>query len=485
MVEISISGSNVTFRTPFSEKYNLIQIFKGIFDEFIGKNSPVDFLASGFQHKSCRDIWHIDKSLAINTDDVTPALINGCWMGANHGQSAGVAVYSPGHGKDYTDLGSLWEDEKGIKWTLINVLDGDGMIFMSENIGNSKCDYKFASEISGKLTYISHGVHTNSFEIERQSGNHQIHRSYRHLNRGVYAVCGDTRTKVYTGHSGCDYAEIIDEYEIINPATLCDGLRADRPEGGYTAPQDLAKGEAMFHYLAIYRIMSDGTVVIEFKYKPLCDINASLYLGFMYQERCNAGGGIYRYIPKLLPFTENDITFDFSVPINSSAEPFVKSFYTTKEYFENPDSPPDRQIDFIKDEDGNNFAAFAGGYIPVHDGHPDIRKNNINFSNHILLTRKTYPFIGSRDNLGEMHGVGYKKYFDAQNDSHSLYTVPFEGKKYLYIDFFAQDKVEYDVTDTDVTLFEKSENVTYETKDGKLYVTGNKGYFVAILSERK
>ncbi len=473
-MDFSIFGQELSIKTSFSDKYDLIQMFRGIKDYQFDSNSPVDFRGAGLQRKNSIDMWHFEIPLAITTDEAIPIWINGDFAGGNHGRCCGNVVTSPNHGKDISDVASLWEDEEGTKWTLLRVLSEDVLMFISENIGKSEVDYAFKSKIAGKLTYVSHGEHKEDIIIEKQSANNQIQPSVKHTKKEVYAIKDGQRKREFFGAEDIDALEIVHEYDMINQATMAEALQKERPEGGYKSMPYLGNGKVMTKGKVIYRIENDGTILVDFDYQNLTNVDFSICMGIMYQERCNYGKGIYRYIPKQKPFEFNGTTYDFSVPCDTDMENYPHNFMTTPDTWENPDSPPDRQIDFIKDVNGEIIAGFAGGFLPVYEGEPSVRKNNINSAVLFYRSRKTYPRFKEGTRMKSVRGVGYKKYFEVC-DNVSEYRVSYDGITYIYIDFFGEGQKELC---EDVTLFEKSDDVKFEKQGNKTVITAKKGYAV-------
>lgn len=509
-VDISINGAQVAFRTPFSPFFDLIQIFQGLDEGPLFQNNPVDFLAAGLQRKGHPDIWHMDQVLAFSTDEASPVVINGEDIGCNHSHPCGVEMLAPCHGKDCTDIGSLWQDQTGLTWTLMRVLDGDRLLFLSENIGSSPEDYAFASAAVPPLTYISDGRHQEPIRPVSQQGGVQLHRSIRHRLRQVFYYKDGHRLPLTGSREGCDQAEICEEFEIINPATVAETLRKSRPIGGYSAPQDLAVGEPMFLYRMTYRILGDGTILCDFDHRLLQDVRLLCYLGIMYQEKCDISNrGIWRCIPKAAPFDHEGISYDFSVPYNTSASPLPYRFPLTREHWALPDNPPDRQIDFIRGPGGPAFtegpcvAAFAGGFLPCFDGRPEHRRHHITDAVDLAGSRKTYPiFAGGAMNIlretdpacadgrepllfRSLRGVAYKKYFLPSEKSCSQYPVNYEGDTYLYMDFFGDETVSQSFSLPDevrVAPLELAPSLTWTLSSTDLTVSGKKGYAVFRIS---
>lgn len=328
------------------------------------------------------------------------------------------------------------------------------------------------------MSYVGGGEHTSDLGPAAESFRTEMRPVNRHTKRRVVAY-KDGKAKVVYGEEQCDYAEIQEEYDVVNPVSMARALHENRPEGGYTAlPQ--AMGDAMIKCKYIYRILGDGGVVIEFSYEKLQEVDLEVIMGAMYQEKLDVyGGGIYRYIPKSLPFETAEGSFDFSELTSTDYRtPFPREKMLTKEWWADPQSPPDKIVDILRDVDGHDRMGFACGYLPVLDGVPEKRIPHLETAIHIIRTRKGYPFFMSGD-LTCARGVAYKKYFPVDKDRAYVYTVPYDGKQYIYMDFLKEEVLTVPVEGA-VTLYEKSQEISYEVKDGILSVHGTKGYAVFI-----
>lgn len=497
-MDISLHRTQLCVRTNFSEEKDLIQIFSGMASEHLNYNDPIDFRVAGLQRKGHCDIWHVDTVLAASTDEAAPVMLLSDWMGSNHGYGCAVKAYVPGHDKDCADIGSLWMDEEGMEWTLLRLEEGEQLLFVSKNIGASKEDFNFANKIIGKLTYVKAGSNVLPITIQSQQGNVQLTRAIRHLHRDLYYWKDGERHCITGYHSQCDRVELVEEYEIINPATVVDALRKARPTEGYSCIQDLAIGEPILRYKIIFYIENDGTVICEFDHRLLQNVYWKTCMGIMYQEKCDVyNEGVWRYIPKLLPFTDTDgKVYDFSVPYNTSGEDFPHLYPLVKDTWACPDSPPDRQIDFIRGAESFAYG-FVGGYLPLYDGVPSVRKDNIEEAATLIYTRKTYPSFMSRpqyegsdlksDNRTS-HGVAYKKYFVPTDNACNYYTVSFEGVTYIYVDFWAKDEksIEYSLPRKgQIHNIELAGDLDWSVKENILSVHGKSGYAVFALQLNK
>ncbi len=476
---ISVAGGRVLFRTYFDEKYDLIQKFRGV--DSLGlmrENSPVDFMESGLMQRDKWDFWHIDKPFALNTDEATPVIVNGCYIGANHGEHSAVLLYAPNHGKSVRDVGSLWRDENGVLFTLVRVNDADYLTVLSENVGETVENYRFIKSVSGNLEYVENGEKTEKIAPVRQN-TCDLRRSVRYKYKKIIGIKGGVETTVVGGYE-CDTAQIREEYEIINPATVAEELRRFRPRGGFVSEQDLAQfGKPMLSCKLTYIIEKDGTVLTLFDYKRLMEVHFSKVMGVMYQEKLDVyGGGIWRYFPKALPFDCEEGTFDFSTPVSISGA-FPRKYEMTREYWQENGSPNDRVVDYFRDENGNDKLSFACGYLPLFDGEKEVRNTSVCFPVYVYGTRKHYPTFADGE-LTNVKGIGYKKYFIPQKNRASCYSVKFDGKTYLYVDIFDSNYVDVNLP-IEPKLLEKSEKIDFIYKNGKLKVCGEKGFAVFVV----
>ena len=143
--------------------------------------------------------------------------------------------------------------------------------------------------------------------------------------------------------------------------------------------------------------------------------------------------------------------------------------------------------------------AFAGGFLPVYDGEPSVRAANITDAVMLVKSCQTYPtFAGGASELrhphrentdGAMHfphlrGVAYKKYFLPQGGA-SLYTVPYQGDTYVYMDFFADEprQLSFSKGNAQAAVLECTVDAC-DTGD-TLTASGAEGYAVFRLSPRQ
>lgn len=502
LMKVRVCGNELYVRTRFDEEYDLLQKFIGLTKGYANHNSPIDFTDSGLIPKISNSMTNISTLLSSGGDEATPFKFNASYIGANHGQSNAVIVTSLNHRKTYADIGSLWEDSAGDNWNLLKIIDENTLLFLSENMSNDINKYSFKNNLSGTLVYVEYAKNTKNIIVDSVVANQQLCPSVKTLEKTVYVIINGKRYKARDGLTiGCDYTEIVEKYQIINPATLGRTLRENRPDGGYTEPQNLAVGEPIVDYNMTYRIMPDGTVLSIFDHEILENVNFIYYGGVQYQAKNDAFcGGVHRYIPKLKEFTHKNLTLAFTEPVNMTNLTYPSGFCIDiiKDLWDGETSP-DRQIDYYKDKNQAIKASFACGYLPILDGEISKRSENLNAAGFLYQSKKAYPyFVDSKtfETTGtknqRIQGVAYKKYLPRSESDISYYTIPYERDTYVYIDChkISKHKLELSKFLKDrVKLFEieKSQNVSYNISKGEIEVemkAGTYGYLVLCIKDR-
>lgn len=464
-------------RTKFNDKFYLIQKFRGLDKTSNLYNNPIDFMESGLMYKDKPDYWHIDIPFALNTDEAVPAFINGGFIGGNHGCNCAIEVYAPNHGQNIADIGSLWKDNNGVNFTLLKIYNEDYLLFISENKGTSVNDYSFTRKICGQLVSIDDC--NVKIIVPQEQKVSDLRRAIRNKKTRVVAFI-DGKERQFDGQIECDYVEIHEDYEIVNPATVADELYKARIKKPFTYQPDLADyGIPMLSCNLIYRIIGDGTVFTIFDYKKLTNVKFTRFMGQMFQEKLDVyGGGIWRYFPKILPFKTEEGQFDFSSPYCITDGLFPKDVYLTRENFNDNGSPCERVVDYFRDKEGRDKLAFACGFLPVYDGAPEIRNKRVSNVLHLKNTRKYYPTFVDGD-LNCIKGVAYKKYFIPLNDKCSYYDVSFDNKKYLYFDVF--NKINLVIPFVGKSeIIEEGGDVNLEITNDTIDLIGEKGYAVIV-----
>ena len=487
MMYVAKSGADLSVRTAFSERYDLLQIMRGI-ESVPGQNSPVDFRLAALCEKEQTDIWHADRVLAFSTDECPPLVINGEDIGGNHGQPCLIRVTALAHDLSTKDIGSYWKDESGLGFTLMKTESRDTLLFLSDNIGSSELNYRFADRISGCLTPVD--ACSDKIVPQRQECGIQLTPAIRHTERKVLCFKDGESAEIINEVKGCERVEIREAYEIINPATVAEAIRSAKNRVDAVPP--LKAGKALARMRLVYRFKDDGTVIIGIDAEALGDAKIECCLGIMHQLKCDAfGGGVSRYIPGLKPVTQSGKTYDFSRPYTMRRDTMPERLLLTSDTWLNPEAPPDRQIDFLSDITGRKVVGFASGFLPVLDGEPSYRSRHISEAGTLVKSCKSYPtFLGGELNaqralegkddafgFSRIRGAAYRKYFTPAFDDAVLYTIPCDGEEYVYMDYFAGESrrlgLKLEQGQTVQTLFS---NLPCTIEKGRVFAEGRMGY---------
>ena len=510
---------------PFNLTYEQHHILTYIKDPGLKKNGAIDFQEVYLLNKNNSD----DKIVLVNGgDERTPFNVCSCYIGAGHGQAAGVIITTASpHGKTPRDVGSRWKDSEGNNWNLLRIESDTELLFLSDFTG-TVTEYRFLRQPvnnNGSVVLIHAGESFDKSDAVDKTdivgkitttGN-QIYRAFKTPMRKIYSVNGGVRNIIpVVGDLGinksieADSIEIEEIYDIINPATIVGGLRRGRLYNETENP-DIAVGEKMLRVRLTYIFENDGTVLTVMNHEAITDVGKVCYGGIQYYQREDTfNGGIYRYIPKTKPFTADAYNYAKKEEVGYQLEninvttPYMASgdirpwiYLFPSDSWENENNPPDREIQYFGDADTGKFRlAFAGGYLPVDDGRPEIRSTKVKKGAYFYYrTNKGYPqFVRMHDmKAGDIiKGVAYKKFVDIESEKHdytSFYSIPYNGEKYYYIDYHktGEDTIEFP-ENFSYKLVEKTNNVLYDVKEDSLKVKADcsgYGYGYIVLKAYK
>lgn len=406
------------------------------------------------------------KTIVNNEDDNCPVELKSGYIGAGHGYDRAYILTLENHGKTYADIGSEWKDTSNISWFIVRIIDENNFVVIGQNADNNYDT--ISSTNTGILTHVSGAVNTDSISGYRRSIYLIAPIDKNHVKKilldGVSEVSGNGSFKAN------NYVDLIDEYDIINPQTIVPQIQENKPSGGYTENPDINTGNTFLHFSNIYRFLADGTMLVITTLDNDCDISLSNWGGTQYAQKSSMsafGGGLFRYVPKVLPIDGHDLR----TPVNMSSWNFTVN--ADKAYWENPDSPPDRLLHLYTDGTGKYKAGFAVGYLPFAEGTPSVRKRNISNAMFLYKTMKAYFHLvdngGENGNMWSAYtpfqSVVYRKpIFDLSNKHTSAYFVPNGDKCYMYADYHSvcddRIKVPSEYVGKPMKVLEKSDNVS-------------------------
>jgi len=376
-------------------------------------------------------------------DDCTPWLINGTYIGGNHGCSNARELTCPGHNKTVSDLGSEWKDSAGVKFYIIKIVDTNRVWVLSENKGSNDV-WKFVTTITGgSLT------NTSSSDVMNISSNWmaQVTPACR-IQKQEYLIDGKTPLPE-NREVECAYLDIVEEYDIINPGSLLDKIRRSPGQEVDFAGQDLA---GVIHNSIIYRFLPNGAVVVQHTSKALQQFMIG-YMGFIQSIKLETGKSVHgHYIPKTKPFSIGGTNFDFQAIQDFRASlPFVLHFNSSTGTIAtgtvaDEQNLPDRFIQLLGARENGKFTgrvAFAMGYSPVSGITKIGERPRYTSSAGCIYPKKTYP-SALNNRIGDIVPAGtvfnctaYRVYFDPRRNPNATCVYWYkENNDYLvYLDY--------------------------------------------------
>jgi hypothetical protein len=495
------SGNAVYVRTRFDATRDLVQSF-GVFGTSNFSNSLVGY----------SNVYLIDKTkgntvadLTTNTlahllqagDDVTPNNYNGTYIGGNHGCSDARLITVNSHGKTTVDIGSEWTDNTGRKYYILRIVNANQLWVISENIGTGDV-WQFDTSISGStLTHSAGATNTATMTIAANEMAQWLPAT-KNIVKSVYL---DGKTEVTDdGVYYCNFIDIINQYDIVNPASALLNLIAavGTTYTDTTLSDAFRNGASSVFNQILHRIQSNGALQIIYGWRNYQQINLG-YMGFMQAGTppTTTYPKLKLYMPKILPISDGVKTWDFrnietyDVSANQIAA-------VTSTYWEKPLSPPERAIEYLCDVDGNKKIGFALGY-DITKGIGKIRKDVVRDAWFFYTSRKMYP-RGIDDKLNPVLAnnwytcVGYRIFFNAENadmgSASSFYYYELGKDVIVVLDYHTQVvcdnlKLPAEYAGMTINVVEKSDNITVHSdtvmQDGIIVSVGAGAYGFCVL----
>ena len=432
-----------------------------------------------------------------NGDDAAPWLLNGTFIGGNHGAEGVCEVTSENHGLEATDLGSGWKDEAGNTFHLLKIVSPDILWFLGENQAPSPF-WKFQTTLAGRS--LTSALEKRTIPFSKYAVT-QLRPACR-IRKQEYLA--DGKTPLIDGKiTECSYFEIAEEYDIINPGSLLADIIAHPGIDRSFIADHL---EAVLRNTITYRFQANGSCVVETKSTALQDFNMGRAMFVMTAPLTTRGTPYSReyYIPKTKPFTLEGRAFDFrGIEKLDENPPVAIEFPADGPSVEDPMNLPERFVQFLGAEENGQTrrdVGFALGYSLIQGiTRPEVRATQAQSAGIIHTSLKSYPIaIDSKMGLitagMEFYCVGYRNYFSPQRypDATSVYWHP-EGKDIiLYADYHQKlahtvIKLPPEFSGLKISVVEKTPSVTLLTDQTvpstgiELSTSQNYGYVVLRL----
>ena len=353
-------------------------------------------------------------------DEVAPCHALNTTIGANHGQPASKAKITS-HGFTNEDIGTYWLDANNVKFYIMNIIDANNVLLLSENQGTMEAP-SFVALSAGTITKGS-GTKTveavTSFYLMPALKNHSI----RLVKNGSDEITED-------GTYGCDTLDVVEEYEIMNPASTLQKIIARA--GQSDAPE--YDGDTAITIKNVYKFESNLAVVVIATFVP----NQSIKFGdIMFNQAVKIGDNTVKYyIPNSLPLANG--AYDFRQPLAVSWSNSIPSMSVKEAQMENPSIPVNRVVQYA-----NSFG-FALGFLTDRG----IGTSLLDYTTDVFELRnntgKIYPHgvnsaeVGTPLSVGQMYtAVMYRCLFNKPTSGNrmSMYSFDLDNSTYVYVDY--------------------------------------------------
>ena len=439
---VSRTGDEVRIESPFPGGYTLVRTGCAR-----GSNKQFNFNDARLNKEGGASIY-----LKNCIDDACPWNLNSTYIGANHGDSsASGIIFREPHGLTEKDCGSEWKDARGRKFYVLKIESPTVFWVLSENLSKDKDIWKFTRpSAKGTLTHEDGRV-LKDFRVEFR----QLRPQVRILGRNYFA---DGKPLEENTPVKCGIFTVEEEYDIVATDAVLEHVRSNPgKQVDFNAPGL----DPILTQKITYSFYPDASCIVEHNVRFHRDVRLS-YMGFMQAMQMKKGkyGKHLYYIPKTLPFEYDGQEWDFANQVDFT-RPIKRSILLKKETFENPESMPDRFIQYLEDAPGQPDVGFVCGYSLVEGCTvPEQRSRNASTALFLYKSHKTYPHAIDGGKLSRIKAgqtfrcVIYRQYFDPDQ---GYYMNRQGGDHVMYVDFHEP------VSGKKIPLPEKVRSMSMET----------------------
>lgn len=312
-------------------------------------------------------------------DDVPPVNLFGSQnrnIGGNHGWSLTRKITLANHGKTVSDIGSVYGDTVLNEFVIMRIVDVNNIIIGARNKATDGFSYTFPAP-NGTLTYNRNGTNTASISSYVQAVENNF---YNTIKRNYTKILVDDKIVSVDGTYYGSKISVIEDYNILDFDSVLAKLISNRPSGGYlTEPMYSTLGaDVLINQNLSYNWNEPGKIII-----TLNTLNIKKLVfnhSAVTQVEAITSAAAKLYIPKSMAINSVDYRL---APVYTS--PPTEYHFTKDNYWQFPDNPPDRVLNFIPD----NFGIHVGYLTDV--GSSRNRKDIVNDSIFLSTGKKIYP----------------------------------------------------------------------------------------------
>jgi hypothetical protein len=409
-------GNLIYLRSYWSETTDLIQVVSTSLTNSTNNNNPVDFnnvyvIPNTTLNSAIETTINTTNVVHTHSESSGPSNYNGTYIGANHGPNYGLKVTLSAHGKTSADIGSAWNDSASTKFYLIQILDANNLVFLSDNTGVGDL-WNFRTSINGTLTHFSGATNTGSVSSTSQVL-YQIESVLQNQEKTLF-IDGVKITN--DGTFFCNSFEIRENYDISDLPSVLEYVKTNKVSVFNHSTTAKSARQSM-----VYKFAENGSCAIYQYFRNYKEIALS-YIGFTQSEVLNGTNvKIFRLIPDSTSFIGSTKTWNYDriEEITGTMDTMLMSSANYK----TAGKPPYRFTEYTTNATSNDkIVGFSIGYSPVR-GISKLGIRNSMVSNPFVSvgsTKKLYPRIaddklniGGKIAINQMYeGVAFRNYFN-------------------------------------------------------------------------
>lgn len=398
-------------------------------------------------------------------DDICPIQFNGQYIGANHAAPNRMLITVSGeHGKDYSDIGSIWSD--GVhQFVLVGINNTSRLYLIGENLSEYPL-FNFAIPSNGAtFTHVSGATHTTAFTAASVDTT-QWWPAFASPNTKVYL---DGEPIGVAGEYNFREMVVSEIYDIINPASALEIVKSN--VGAYTEnpkPGDLSGADKYARISITYTFSGADKCIIATSLAAYQELGGG-YAGFIQQSplSINSGQARYLYMPTVHSLNGGETNVDLRTLVDMST---FAPCSIKKIDCDNPQKPVDRWVQLAPS------IGFTSGYLFDYGVGGNNRNGVIDtLACHISSAPKMYPhgLDGEMSALENYSAVCFRNYIPRNEMTVAGLLAKnifeYKGALYIYVDFNGTGFFEVDIPEKyqgmQVEVYDKRENVTLLTQN--------------------
>ena len=406
------------------------------------------------------------------TDDICPVSVSSAdYIAANHGSYSLLTVACQSHGKDFSDIGSIWSDGTN-QFVLIGIKDSNNIYFMGENsLVYPNFTFYILATTGGTLTHVQNAQHTNSISYTSSS---RSQWSPFYKTEPIKKVFIDNSEILESGSYYFNTLKITEIYEILNPASVLDKIK--QSYGQFTqnpTPQDFSStADVLLKIINTYTFTSADTCFVATNLCMIQEVSCFDHFGFT-QCAGPSGNNSKVYIPKAKSRNNGaDTSMDYRTIVDRNSCSGMIRLRDYENYEDNNVVPPDRILAF-----DDNIGIYLGYMFDYGVGGKNRRSalpNNTAI--YISSSTKLYPWGWCETVQGQYESrsaVCFRKFIDRNkiNTNGVISSIVFEYENHLYIyaDFNAVGDFEVKIPEKffgrQIETLEKRSNIKLLTQN--------------------